>query len=77
MGLFKKKKRYDSKYEIGEFISFHQDNDLKHGMISNIKKIEDKYYYDIKVGGEATWLSKDIPEDKIIKIEADGIIHKK
>ena len=75
--LFKKKKKYDSKFQIGEFVSFHQDGDLKHGMISNIKKIEDNYLYDIKVGGEATWLSKDVAENKIIKIEGDGIIHKK
>ena len=79
MGLFKRKNKnkYNSKYKIGEFVSFHKDGDLKHGMINNIKLVNDIILYDIKVGGEATWLAKDISEDKILKIEADGIIHKK
>lgn len=78
MGLFKKKlkNKYNSKYMIGEFVSFHKDGDLKHGMINDIKLIDNKILYDIKVGGEATWLAKDISEDKILKIESDGIIHK-
>lgn len=78
MGLFKKKKnKYNSKYQIGEFVSFHKDSDLKHGVIDDIKLKDNIIYYDIKVGGEATWLCKDIPEDKVLIIETDGIIHKK
>ncbi len=77
MGLFKKKNKINSKYQKGEFISFHYKDDLKHGMINNIYLENDIIYYDIKVGGEATWLCKGISEDKIIKIEGDGIIHKK
>ncbi len=71
MGLFKKKKKnkYNSKYQIGEFISFHLNNDLKFGMINDIKMIDNNIYYDIKVGGEATWLAKDISEDKIVKLD--------
>ena len=28
-GLFKKKKKIDSKYNIGDFVSFHYKNDLR------------------------------------------------
>lgn len=68
MGLFKKKIKINSKFKKGDFIAFHMNNDLKHGMISDIKMVDDKILYDIKVGGEATWLAKDIEEDKILKI---------
>lgn len=68
MGIFKKNK-IDSKYKIGEFVGFHMDNELKHGVIKNIKKNNDIIYYDINVGGEATWLAKDIDENKILKLK--------
>ena len=74
--FFKKKNKFNSKFQLKEFVSFHQDGDLKHGMISNIKEVDGKIFYDIKVGGEATWLAKDVSEDKVIKIKTDGIIHK-
>ena len=77
VGLFKKKEKYNSKYKINEFVSFHQEGDLKHGVIYKIYLIDGSNFYDIKVGGEATWLSKMVPENKIIKIEGDGVIHKK
>ena len=72
MGLFKKKEKIESKYKIGEFVSFHgttfQDKpELKFGVISNVRKTEDGIVYDIKVGGEATWLAKDVKEEKIVK----------
>ena len=38
-------------------------------MINDIKMIDNNIYYDIKVGGEATWLAKDISEDKIVKLD--------
>ena len=75
MGLFKRKKKYNSKYEIGEFISFHMNDDLKHGVIFKIKEIDGKVLYDIKVGGEATWLARNIAEEKIIRNKPDGVIH--
>ena len=65
---FFKKNKIDSKYQIGDFISFHYKNDLRYGVIKSIKKIDDKIYYDINVGGEATWLATDIEESKIVKI---------
>lgn len=68
MKLFKKKNKINSKYQKGDFVAFHMNNDLKHGMISEIRLIDDKILYDIKVGGEATWLAKDIEEDKILKV---------
>ena len=69
MGLFKKKIKFETKYKIGEFVSFHMDNDLKYGVIKNINKVDDKIFYDINVGGEATWLAKNIEEVKIIKLK--------
>jgi len=75
MVLFKRKNKFNSKYQIGEFISFHMDNDLKHGVIFKIKEVDGLIFYDIKVGGEATWLAKDISEDKIIRNKPDGVIH--
>lgn len=69
MGLFKKKIKFESKYKIGEFVSFHMNNDLKYGVIKSIKKIDDKILYDLNVGGEATWLAKDIEENKIIRLK--------
>ncbi len=67
--FFKKKNKLNSKFQKNEFVSFHLDGDLKHGVINNIKELNGNIYYDIKVGGEATWLAKDISEDKILKIE--------
>ena len=70
MGLFRKKKnKIDSKYQIGEFVSFHYNNDLKFGMIKDVKESEGNILYDIKVGGEATWLCENISENKIVKID--------
>jgi len=69
MGLFKKKIKIDSKFNKDEFVAFHMNNDLKHGVIKNIKLVDGIIYYDINVGGEATWLAKDISEDKILKIK--------
>lgn len=67
--FFKKKNKINSKSQKNEFVSFHLDGDLKHGVINNIKELNGNIYYDIKVGGEATWLAKDISEDKVLKIE--------
>jgi hypothetical protein len=67
--FFKKKNKLNSKFQKNEFVSFHLDGDLKHGVINNIKELNGNIYYDIKVGGEATWLAKDISEDKVLKIE--------
>lgn len=67
MGLFKKKIKIDSKYQKGDFVSFHTDKDLKVGIISNIKLIDGKVVYDIKVGGECPSLAKDVLEEKIFK----------
>ncbi|MCR5112321.1 MAG: hypothetical protein K6A63_00060 [Acholeplasmatales bacterium] len=72
MGLFKKKQKFESKYHIDEFVSFHGTtfqgkSELKFGVISAVRQTEDGIVYDIKVGGEATWLAKDIKEDKIVK----------
>jgi len=67
--FFKKKNKINSKFQKDEFVSFHLNGDLKHGVINTIKDLGGEIYYDIKVGGEATWLAKDIKEDKILKIE--------
>lgn len=67
--FFKKKNKINSKFQKNEFVGFHLNGDLKHGSINNIKELNGEIYYDIKVGGEATWLAKDIKEDKIIKIK--------
>ncbi len=74
--FFSKKQKFESKFKKDEFVSFHYNNELYHGVIYLVKKVDDKIYYDIKVGGEATWLCKDICEDKIFKPKVDGIIHK-
>lgn len=67
--FFRKKNKINSKFKINEFVSFHLNGELRHGMINEIKEIDGNIIYDIKVGGEATWLAKDIKEDKIVKIE--------
>ena len=64
----KKDKYIDSKFKIDEFVGFHMNGDLKHGVIRSIKKENDSYLYDINVGGEASWIAYDIKEDKILKI---------
>lgn len=71
MRLFKKKIKINSKFKKGDFIAFHMNNDLKHGMISEIRMSDDKILYDIKVGGEATWLCKGIKEDDIVRLNHD------
>ena len=58
MGLFKKKVKIDSKFKKDEFVAFHMDKELKHGVIKSVRKENDIIYYDINVGGEATWLAK-------------------
>lgn len=70
MGLFKKKNKIniETKFKLKEFVSFHMNNDLKYGVIKKIKLLNDKIFYDINVGGEASWIAYDIEEDKIIKI---------
>ncbi len=69
MGLFKKKIKIDSKFKIDEFVGFHMDNDLKHGAIKNIRLVDGIVLYDINVGGEASWIAKNIKEENIIKIQ--------
>ncbi len=69
MGLFKKKIKISSKFQKNEFVSFHMNNDLKYGVIKNINIKDDKIVYDINVGGEASWIAKDIEENKILKIK--------
>ena len=68
MGLFKKKNKIDSKYNIGDFVSFHYKNDLRYGVIKSIKEKDGIIYYDLNVGGEATWLATDVEESKIVKL---------
>ena len=67
MGLFKKKIKIDSKFQKGDFVSFHKDKDLKVGIINDIRLLDGNVVYDIKVGGECPSLAKDIREDKIFK----------
>lgn len=69
MGLFKKKIKIESKYQKDEFVSFHYKNELRYGVIKNIKKVDEIIYYDINVGGEATWLASNIEEKNINKIK--------
>ena len=65
----KKKKDIDSKFKIDEFVAFHMNNDLKHGVIKDVKIINSHTYYDINVGGEAAWIAKGVEEDKIVKLK--------
>ena len=65
---FFKKNKIDSKYQIGDFISFHYKNDLRYGVIKAIREKNGIIYYDLNVGGEATWLASDIEESKIVKL---------
>ena len=69
MFLFRKKKeKIDSKYSVGEFVAFHMNNDLKHGVIKNVRLVDNIILYDINVGGEASWLAEGIEESKILKV---------
>ena len=68
MGLFKKKKKIDSKFKVDEFVSFHYKNDLRYGVIKAIREENGVIYYDINVGGEATWIAQNIEENQIVKV---------
>lgn len=69
MFLFKKKKTViDSKFKLGEFVAFHMNGDLKHGVIKNVKLVDNVPVYDINVGGEASWIAEGIEESKILKV---------
>ncbi len=68
MWPFKKKNKIASKYNVGDFVSFHYKNDLRYGVIKAIREKNGIIYYDLNVGGEATWLAIDIEEAKIVKI---------
>ena len=72
--IFKRKVKIDSKFKKNEFVSFHSKNGLIYGVIKNIKKLNDNILYDIMIGGEATWLAKDIEEAKIVPIKKNGDI---
>ena len=65
---FFKKNEIDSKFNIGDFVSFHYKNDLRYGVIKAIREKNGIIYYDLNVGGEATWLASDIEESKIVKL---------
>ncbi len=67
MGLFKKKIKIDSKFQKGDFVSFHKDKDLKVGIIKDVKLLNGNVVYDINVVGECPSLAKDKKEDKILK----------
>ena len=70
--FFKRKIKIESKFKKGEFVSFHSKNGLIYGVIKNIKKINENILYDIMIGGEATWLAKDIEETRILKVKKAG-----
>ncbi len=68
--FFKKKKiKIDSKYKIDEFVGFHKNGDLKLGVVIAVRIVDGKTLYDINVGGEASWIAKDIEEEKIVKLK--------
>lgn len=67
--FFKKKNKINSIYKIGDFIGFHMNGDLKYGEIKTIKEKDSKILYDIKVGGEATWLASNIKEEDIVRLK--------
>ena len=71
MWLFNKKSKIVSKFKIGDFVSFHYNNDLKYGVIKKIYE-KDGIYYDINVGGEASWICHDVAEDQIVVIDSIG-----
>ena len=67
--FFKKKNKIDSKFKYDEFVAFHMNGDLKHGVIRSVRVANGHTYYDINVGGEAAWIAKDIEEEKIVKLK--------
>ena len=67
--FFKKRDKYkNSKFKKGEFVSFHNGDDLIFGIVKEVKKEDNTYLYDIMVGGEATWLAEDILEKKLVRV---------
>ncbi len=73
--MFKKKKKeiIDSKYKINQFVHFKGKHEMMFGVIVNIKKIDDKIYYDVNVGGEAPYIVNNLEEDKLIIIDKNNI----
>ena len=44
--FFKKKKVViDSKFKLGEFVAFHMNGDLKHGVIKNVRLVDNLILY--------------------------------
>ena len=70
MFFWKKKKEKEllinSKFHLGDFVGFRYKGELSYGIIRCIREFENRIYYDISVGGEATMLAQDIEEEKII-----------
>ena len=71
MCLFKKKKpkiEINSKYKIGDPVSFFYKQDLKFGFVHNVKlSDEGKVIYDIQIGGECPAVIYDIKEYDLVK----------
>ena len=71
MCFFKKKKpkiEINSKFKMGEAISFFYKGDLKFGFVHNIKlSSEGKVIYDIQIGGECPAIINDVREIDLIK----------
>ncbi len=69
MFFFKKRKseiEINSKYKIGDSVSFFYKKELRFGRIYNVRLSDDsKVIYDIQLGGECPVVIYDVEEDLV------------
>ncbi len=66
--FFKKKKKedFESKYQVGEFVSFRFNGALSTGYIYARKKKDDgEVVYDVQLGGECPSIIENVKEEDI------------
>lgn len=68
--FFKKKKEaiiIESKFKKGDFVNFRYRDDLRFGIVYDIKKVNDEIIYSVQMGGECPVIINNLPEKSLFK----------
>ncbi len=67
--FFKRKKEViiDSKFKKGDFVNFRYKDDLRFGIVYDIKKVNDEIIYSVQMGGECPVIINNLKEETLFK----------
>ena len=67
--FFKRKKVeiIESKFKKGDFVNFRYKDDLRFGIVYDIKKANDEIIYSVQMGGECPVIINNLPEKALFK----------